>query len=333
MHAGSWLLIVTLFLIVFDFQWQDANSRVLAMEKSGIVHAQFPPARILEGDPELGQWLEQRMAWFPVQAGMRLETGVRIRTFANATLNFQLTGDTACRILERSTIAVRPNPGHGNGPMPSVEQGALYCRKHATGLLKETTSVALETPLGRLNVAQAGFLLAHDPATGDLLEVTGGTVQYQVDKGGATLFVTEGNRLMSRRLSSVPRQEPLSLERKLALAGMSDVSLLPSFWSRLVDGWPVTLNFLGRYHDLLVHKTVGEMLDLHQGMGAAAPFRWNNRTPEDPRIGATGESLPPDGWGNAYYYEKLGEKRAVLISFGRDGLLFTQDDIVLGIQF
>ncbi|MBF0296301.1 MAG: type II secretion system protein GspG [Magnetococcales bacterium] len=333
MHAGSWLLIVTLFLIVFDFQWQDAHRRVLAMDKSGIVHAQFPPARILEGDPELDQWLQQRMAWFPVQPGMRLELGVRIRTFANATLNFQLADDTACRILERSTIAVRRNPGHGGGPMPHIEQGALYCRKHATGLLKETTSLWLETPLGRLNVTQAGFLLAHDQATGDLLEVTGGTVQYQAGKDGATLFVHEGHRLMPGRTASVPRPEPLSLERKLALAAMSDVSLLPSFWSRLVDGWPVTLNFLGRYHDLLAHKTVGEMLDLHQGMGAAAPFRWNNQTPERLRTGMAGESVPPDGWGNAYYYEKLGEKRAVLISFGRDGLLFTQDDIVLGIQF
>lgn len=335
-QAGMWLVLLAVVLVVFDFNWLDPTKQFLAMEKEGIVHVQLPPGQVVDGDLELRQWLNRRMAWFPVQAGMRLDAGIRIKTLADAHLTLLLADKIACRVMPESIIQLMANEGEPQGLFPWIEQGSLFCRIHGleSVSLADAIAIRVETPLGRMDTVHGAFLATYSPSWGVRVEVLDGSVQFKAVRGQhRSLAVSAGQGLQALNTSlASPLIAPLLMDRKMALTKMNLLRLIPSFWSQIMEHWPLSVNLLTRYHDLLAGSTVRSMQEVRKGITVAAPFRWENQTPVKLNVSGVEDDSLRDAWGNLYYYEKLGVKQAVLVAFGRDGLLFTHDDIVLKIR-
>ncbi len=335
-HAAVWLLVVAVICFVVDLEWLDSTKQLLVMDKQGVVQVQFLPSERDANGLDLKRWLDRWMSWFPVEVGTRLDSGARIKTLGNSTLNILLADNIACQLMPETIIHLQFIGGYQQQIFPFIEQGSLFCRIHGlnTVALADAIAIRVSMPFGRVDAVHGAFMVTHsaEPMAFGRLEVMEGSVQFKSSReggGGALLSAGQGLELAST--SPAHQVEPLSLERKAALASRSRLRLIPSFWSRMMDHWPVKVTFLAHYHDFLLGATKRDMQEIRKGVAVASAFRWGGQTPEKLTIDGVPTASLVDGWSNRYYYEKLGKNQALLVSSGRDGLLFTHDDLLLGI--
>jgi FecR protein len=335
---GVLILVVVPVLLVVSHHIEKGmpgNDHTI-MNVTGNVMAQYQIDRRLDPEAKKSNVYRKKSKQIPLHKGMKIGSGAYIQSDKCAGVDLKLNDEIALRIKENSLLKMKQIGTQGNMVELALERGKVLCRvnrKKKSGTSEINSILKILTPTAAATVKGTTFSIDYIPGKrATHVRVLDGTVNMKSEKNKTiSVDVPGGKRL---RLTA-SRYRPLL--RDISSAGLNELletkelKLEKSF----EDRWEQSVALLTDsplYKRILTEITRYEMKVFIRAIIHFAPLRWGNTVPPDLRKIELDEGDYKDPWDTDYFYDRIGSKRAALISAGPDKILHTSDDIFMSIK-
>ncbi|MEW6666927.1 MAG: FecR family protein [Thermodesulfobacteriota bacterium] len=283
-------------------------------------------------DKEFSKWRQQKADWIPTGAGMKTGSGDRIRTGAGSYADIMREGKVAIRLEENSLLEMAQQEGPDEVMELTLKQGKVSCRVKDEEKPDRKLRVRTETAL--VGVKGTVFSVGYNPkAQITDVQVLEGVVSVQRPWGpSVTREVGKDEKLMVGASSGRLIPQPLSREEREALLGMEKVAMIQKAGlDRVLNALDLDV-FSPVLTKIICKITEAEMSTFEKALKDMGRIRLRGRIPASLRDAELEQGDYVDPWGSDYLYERIGERKAILISAGPDRVFHTRDDLVKHIE-
>jgi len=310
-----------------DFSITNISGRVLARYK-----IQYPFNVKSINDKSYNR----KSKWIPLRKGSKIGFGALIKTEERAFIDLMVEGIAGLRINKNSLVKLEQNEKKHTNVNIALNRGELLCRifnAKSAKLQKRPDKCIVTTPTATVRVKGTTFYVKYFPHTKiTKVAVLDGAVDFKPNDtssfgttvhGGKQTQITPSNQYphlenMAPHISDeLVEAKQLKFESSGSdhLGQIMDLVLESPFYNK-------ALKIIANY----------EMKIFKRAIIYHARLLWSSTVPSTLQAIELEDGDYADPWDSEYLYEKIEEKKAVLISAGPDKLFHTLDDIFMSIN-
>lgn len=334
---------VTIFVILPFFMIASAHLRKSLPGRdfsitniSGKVLAQYKIQYPLDDKSKNDESYHRKSKWIPLRKGSKIGFGASIKTEEQAFIDLMVDGIAAFRINKNSLIRMEQAEKEHKNVNIVLKRGKLLCRMINTKSAKSQKGLdkcIVTTPTATVHVKGTTFYVDYFPLEKTTkVGVLDGTVHFKPnDPLSFATTVYSGKQTQITPSIEYPKLENITPDIREELVEARRLKLETSgsdHWDEIMD-LVLASPF---YNSALKIITNYEMKIFKRAIIYHARLLWNSTVPGTLQAIELEDGDYADPWDTDYLYEKIQEKKAVLISAGPDKLFHTPDDIFMSIN-
>lgn len=330
-------VILPFFLIASNHLKKDLpGSDCTATNVSGCAAIQYQVAHIIDQDSNAVKSYNKTSQWIPLQKGAKIAYGALIKTAQHAVVDIMIKNLGALRITEQSSVKLEQI---NKNPMVidlALNEGRVFSRvipAESKESLAALGKYRVRTPIADVRVQGTTFsvdYLSSNKST--QVAVLDGVVHIKSnDSSALNTRVHTGEKIQIAPFIRYPQIENISEAIRQELLDTRNLK----FKETGADRWNEIMGLVVAspfFNKALTIITRYEMNAFKRAILCYARLEWNNTVPGRLQAVELENGDYQDPWDSDYYYEKIQDKKAVLISAGPDRILHTQDDIFVAIN-
>jgi len=302
----------------------------------GHASVQYQVEHILDQKSKTGNTYRKKSAWTPLQKGSKIGFGALIKTDKRSFVDIMIKNTAALRINAQSLVKLeQPNKKPRIIDL-ALNKGKVLSRviaKKSANLQTKPDGYQVRTPTATARVQGTTFAVDYlSPQKITKLAVLDGIVNIKAnDRKSFETIVHAGKKMQITPSMPNPRLENITAGLRKELLEVQTLKIKETG----LDRWNQTMDLVVAspfYNKALNIIANYEMKAFKRAIIYYARLVWDNTVPDRLQTVELEEGDYQDPWRTDYLYEKLTDKKAVLISAGPDKILHTQDDIFLAIK-
>ena len=303
---------------------------------SGHASVQYQVEHILGQKSNTGNTYRKKSAWIPLQKGSKIGFGALIKTDKRSFVDIMIKNTAALRINAQSLVKLeQPNKEPRIIDLALTEGQVLswVIAKKSANLQTKPDGYQIRTPTATARVQGTTFAVDYLPSKKTTkLAVLDGVVHVKSnDHLSSETRVHAGKKMQITPSMPHPRLENITSGLRKELLEVQTLKIKETG----LDRWNQTMDLVVAspfYNKALNIIANYEMKSFKRAIIYYARLVWGDTVPGRLQAIELEEGDYQDPWNSDYLYEKLTDKKAVLISAGPDKILHTQDDICVAIN-
>jgi len=303
----------------------------------GLVLIQYQHRYPVKSGRDVGETYEMSSNWIPLTGDMKMVPGVTIKTEINSSVDLLLDDGLAFRIKEASLLKIDEDLKSKSLIKTTLMQGKILANLIVSKLRRLNIAAAyklrIDTETAVCGIRRTAFSVSHSPDAhitkvavleGAASVFSAGDFIERITELGSGLNVPGGKKVEVTRMAIYPVLQDITSEEEKELLETKELKIETSIFERadqLID-----FNIIKPLYDRLLiqiarygmNNIVEAFINKSQFTGALPDSL------SDIEL-ATGNYQDP--WGTDYLYGKINQRKAILISAGRDKIFSTADDL------
>jgi hypothetical protein len=273
----------------------------------------------------------RKSEWIPLNEGMKIGSGASLEIGKSGQADIQLDNQLVMRLKSNSRVNLEKTGEEKESLRANLHRGRILCRvdpKSGKSGKKSEDKLRVVTPAATARIVGTTFSISYDENLQIMhIDVLEGTVKMSSSAGEASeISITRGQAAEFAAFLRVPTLNTIPDQVRDALGELDDLQMEATTlaeWDRIVQ-----LVFDSPlYRRALTEITRYELKVFSRSILYLSPLRWDYEVPARLQAVELEDGDYKDPWDTPYHYEKLGPKKAVLISAGPDKILHTSDDV------
>jgi len=267
--------------------------------------------------------------WMPLFGGMKIGAGASVDVENAGCVDLMIPGGIGLRLSGPGRLRCIKGVEAKDAFEVVLENGRILCRVEGKASRKERLRVKTETAVAVIR-GTIFSMECLENATG--LTVIDGEVHLssgRSDDLGVAVCENQTAHIDADSRLPIVKRGGAQIPPDLSRHGSLKTSVpLESRLDRVIDYLLAVPIYRWAYQEV----TKYEMKVFARAIMVCSPIRWGNCVPARLQDVPLEEGDYKDPWESDYFYERQGDKRALIISAGPDRCLHTNDDIVVPVH-
>lgn len=325
-------VILPFFLIASNHLKKDLPGNDCTVTNvSGCAAIQYQVAHFIDQEFNAVKAYNKTSKWIPLQKGSKIAYGALIKTAKHTAVDIMIKNVGGLRITEQSSVKLEQI---NKNPMVidlALNEGRVFSRvipAESKESLAALGKYRVRTPTADVRVQGTTFSVEYLSSNKSTqVAVLDGVVHIKSNEGSAlNTKVHTGEKIQIAPSIRYPQIENISEAIRKELLDTRNLKFKETgadSWNEIM-GLVVASPFFNKALAIIARY---EMNAFKRAILCYARLEWNNTVPGRLQAVELENGDYQDPWDTDYYYEKIEDKKAVLISAGPDRVLHTQDDI------